>query len=74
MILILTLLLKIMNMRTGAIKCKINININIKSKVKLKLKASMRYETRISNMKMNIIIHISKNIREINTDEKKYKY
>ena len=43
------------------IKCKINININIniniKSKVKLKLKASMRYERRISNMKMNIIIY-----------------
>ena len=59
--LILTLLFKIMNMRINVkfkyVKCKINININIKSKVKLKLKASMRNETRISNIRMNIITY-----------------
>ena len=56
-------------------KIYINININIKSKVKLKLKAGMRNERRISNMKMNIIIYTySKNICEINTDQKKHKY
>ena len=42
MILIFTLLLKVMNMRTGIIKCKINIEIDIKSKGKLK--AKIRYK------------------------------
>ena len=42
--LIFTLLLKVMNMRTGIIKCKINIEIDIKSKGKLELKAKIRYK------------------------------
>ena len=44
MILIFTLLLKIINMRTGIKKCKIDIEIDIKSKEKWKLKARIRYK------------------------------
>ena len=44
MILIFTLLLKVMNMSTGIIKCKINIEIDIKSKGIWKLKAKIRYK------------------------------
>ena len=48
MILVLNLLLKVMNMRTGIIKCKINIEIDIKSKGKRKLKAKIRYKCQYS--------------------------